>query len=164
MREMPLALLVANRPDWSSGLKVLLESRGFAVCAASTCAEATLLLHSYPPPHLVFTDLQLVDGSWMDVLAGMRQSSLPVNAVVVSPHVDVSLYIQVLEQGAFDFIVPPLELSETDHIIRNAMASVEFRRGAMKSKGPSTAQISAEAREEEESHLRDDGFHVTPLV
>ena len=162
MSEMPLALLVTNRSAWGSGLRALLESRGFAVYTALGCSEGALLFESPQPPHLVFTDSQLPDGTWADVLAAMRQSELPVNAVVVSPYVDVSLYLQVLEQGAFDFVVPPFRLEEIDHVIRNAMASVEFRRGAMKAGDRSSAPISAEATEE--PCLRDDGFHVAPLA
>ena len=162
MSEMPLALLVTNRSAWDSALRALLESRGFAVYTAHSCSEGALLFESPHPPHLVFTDSQLADGSWADVLAATRQSAIPVNAIVVSPCVDVSQYIQVLEQGAFDFVVPPFRLEEIDYVIRNAMASVEFRRGAMKSRDCSSAPISAEAREE--PCLRDDGFHVAPLT
>lgn len=164
MCEMPFALLVDDGSPWSAGLKSILVSRGFAVYSAGSCGEAALLLDSPDPPHMVFTSSRLPDGTWADVLAAIRKCGFPVNAVVVSPHVDVSLYIEVLEQGGFDFVVPPFQWEEIDHVIRNAMASVDFRRGLANAKRRSISQASAEASEGGELHLRDDGFHVTPLA
>jgi DNA-binding NtrC family response regulator len=128
MSEMPLALLVTDRATWKSGLKSMLEHRGFAVYAASNCAEAALLLHSYTPPHVVFTDLQLEDGSWTGILSLAETSPLPVNVIVVSRNADIDTYVQVLECGAFDFVVPPFELSEIDHVVRCAHGNAVVRR------------------------------------
>lgn len=128
MSEMPLAMLVTNRQAWCSGLKDILESRGFAVYVASSCAEATLLLHSYTPPHVVFTDMLLVDGSWAGILSLAETTPLAVNVIVVSRNVDIDSYIEVLEGGASDFIVPPFQVSEIDHVVRCAMGNTLVRR------------------------------------
>ena len=128
MKETPLALLVGEGPQRSLGLKDKLESFGVSVCAVSDCAEAALLLHSYTPPHIVFTDMQLPDGSWSGTLSLAESARLPVCVVVVSRIADMVSYIQALERGAFDYIVPPFEVSEIDHIIRCALGNVRLRR------------------------------------
>ena len=128
MSEMPLALLVADRAAWKPGLKSMLEDRGLAVYDASNCAEAALLLQSFAPPHIVFTDMQLADGSWAGILSLAETSSLPVNVIVVSRNADIESYVQVLERGAFDFIVPPFEMSEIDHVVRCALGNAMVRR------------------------------------
>lgn len=126
--EMPLATLITDRPASVNGLRSLLESIGFAVYTAPNLDEAALLFENPHPPHLVFTDTEFTNGTWEDVLSLARKCEPAVNVIVISRTVDVSLYIQVLERGAYDFIVPPFELAEVDHVIRNGMASVRHRR------------------------------------
>jgi DNA-binding NtrC family response regulator len=161
MSEMPLAMLVTDRPLWGSGLKGLLESRGFAVYVAPNCAEATLLLHSHTPPHIVFTDMQLVDGSWAGMLSLAERTPLAVNVIVVSANVDIDSYVQVLERGAFDFIVPPFEVSEIDHIVRCAIGNTLLRRQLQRK--PEIAGSQREAHEDNPFPI-DDDFEMAPSL
>jgi DNA-binding NtrC family response regulator len=161
MSEMPLAMLVTDRPIWGSELKAMLESRGFAVYVASNCAEATLLLHSYTPPHLVFTDMQLVDGSWAGILSLAEKTPLAVNVIVVSRNVDIDSYVQVLERGAFDFIVPPFEVSEIDHIVRCAFGNTLVRRQLQRKS--ETAGSLREGRKDNPFPV-DDDFEMAPSL
>jgi DNA-binding NtrC family response regulator len=164
MTEMPLVLLVSSRTDWSSGLKSMLERSGWAVCRADNTAEAALLIHSYSPPHLVFTDMQLPDGPWTGILSLAETSPLPVNVIVVSKVTDIDVYVRALELGAFDFVVPPLEERDIDHVIRNAVASVEFRRKAARAKLDREANgRSAVGESEDDFVLRNEGFHIASL-
>ena len=43
---------------------------------------------------------------------------------MVSRLVDVSLYVDTMEGGAFDFIVPPLSASELAHVVKCAVENV----------------------------------------
>jgi DNA-binding NtrC family response regulator len=122
------ALLVQARPDPFDALRLALEGQLIEVCTANNCFEAALNLCSHCPPHLVFTDIQLPDGNWADVLSFAASANAPVNVIVVSPRVDVPLYIQTMEHGAFDFIVSPLSLLELLHVVRVAAANVFIRR------------------------------------
>jgi DNA-binding NtrC family response regulator len=133
MSEMPLALLVTNRANWASDLKLMLERRGFAVYEAANCAEAALLLHSYAPPQVVFTDMQLADGSWTGILSLAETSPLASNVIVVSPVPDIESYVATLERGAFDFVVPPFDSSEINHVARCAMGNANVRRQLQRS-------------------------------
>jgi FixJ family two-component response regulator len=76
----------------------------------------------------VFTETQLPDGNWDDVLSFAAGANAPVNVIVVSAHVDVALYIQTMEHGAFDFIVTPPSTLELLHVVRVAAANVFARR------------------------------------
>jgi FixJ family two-component response regulator len=51
-----------------------------------------------------------------------------VNVVVVAPFVDIGFYLQVIERGAFDFIVPPLSDPELLHVVRIAAENAINRR------------------------------------
>jgi DNA-binding NtrC family response regulator len=122
------ALLVQARPDPFDALRLALEGQSIEVCTANNCFEAALNLCCHCPPHLVFTDIQLPDGNWADVLSFAASAKAPVNVIVVSPRVDVPLYIQTMEHGAFDFIVSPLSALELLHVVRVAAANVFIRR------------------------------------
>ncbi len=135
MSEAVRALLIHHQVGAFTGLKTLLEARGIEVSTAQNCGEALLRLWSACPPHLVFTNTWLPDGTWADVLSLARDSLLPVDVIVVSRPVDIGLSIEVLERGAFDFIVPPFEASELDHVIRGAFCHALNQRDLQRAGG-----------------------------
>ena len=128
MNERVSALLIYERLGAFGDVQRMLESRAIEVQIARSCGDALLRLWSEQPPHLVFTETQLLDGMWADVLSMTRKSPLPVNVIVVSRLADVNLYVQVLERGAFDCIIPPFEVFELDHVIRCATDNVMAQR------------------------------------
>ena len=128
MKESACALLIQARHDPLDALRLALEEQSIDITIARNCAEAALALWSDSPPPLVFTGIQLADGSWADVLTLASKASAPVNVIVVAPFADVSLYVQAIERGAFDFIVPPLSDPELLHVVRIAAENVLSRR------------------------------------
>jgi DNA-binding NtrC family response regulator len=128
MTEKISALLIYDRPNHMAALEAILESQSIEVQSARSCGEALLVLWSEDPPHLVFTDTQLSDGTWAEMISVARKCRLPVNVVVVSRLVDVNLYVQTMERGAFDFIAAPFEAAEIAHIVRSATGNVLDRR------------------------------------
>jgi DNA-binding NtrC family response regulator len=128
MVEMTSALLVHDQKDVFGSLKPILESQCIITRDAKTCGETLLSLWGKRPPHLVFTDVQLADGNWRDVISLADKCPLPINVVVVSPQLDVNLYIEAMERGAFDFITPPLEGPDVTHVVRCAVQNVLRRR------------------------------------
>lgn len=128
MTENIKALLVQARPDPLDTLRLALEEQALEIRTARNCGEAALALWSDRPPHLVFTEAQLSDGNWANVLTLAARASEPVNVIVVSPHVDMVLYIRAVERGAFDFIVPPFSDPELLHVVRVAADNAMARR------------------------------------
>jgi DNA-binding NtrC family response regulator len=122
------ALLVFENPETLHSLKVALQCQSVEVWTARTCSEAAAFLDAEQVPHLVFTDVQFPDGTWIDILLQAQKASEPVNVIVVSPPKDVEFYIQAFEWGAFDFLLPPFDQNETTHVLRTAAAHVLRRR------------------------------------
>ena len=129
MHEKIKALLVHRRLAPFRDLQSALEEQAIDVHCAKSCGEAALSLWSEQPPHLVFTDVHLPDGNWADILTLSRKAPLPTNVIVVSPIVDVQFYIEALERGAFDFIVPPLSDVNLPYVVLVAADNVLARRG-----------------------------------
>ncbi len=130
MREKISALLVHDQDDPFRALKLALESQGIQTCRVRSCKDALRLLEQVKPPELVFTDTKLPDGTWAEVLSLAVKASDPICVIVVSRLVDINLYIEVIERGAFDFIVPPFGASDLSHIVRCAVWSTLSRRGS----------------------------------
>jgi DNA-binding NtrC family response regulator len=120
MPERLRALLVQTRHNPMDGLRLALKEQSVEILIARTCAEAALALTADSPPPLVFAEAQLADGDWTDIMTLAGKASAPVNVVVVAPSADVGLYVDVIESGASDFIVPPLSDPELFCVVRNA--------------------------------------------
>ena len=128
MQENITAMLVENRPGALGALRLGLEKQSITISTARSCGEAALALWSEHPPHLVFTEVDLTDGNWANILTLAARASAPVNVIVVARFVDVGFYVHAIERGAFDFIVPPLSESDFLHVARTAAANVVRQR------------------------------------
>ncbi len=106
--------------------------RGLPVQAtrARSLAEAREALGEINPPHLVFTDTTFADGGWQDVVMLAARASGAAGVVVVGRVVDTRLYVDAIEAGAFDFIVPPFEAAAVEHVVNCAADHVLGERAA----------------------------------
>lgn len=120
MGEKTIALLVQDQETCFQALQTILEKLGIDTRRTRSCAETLPLLAGADPPHLVFTDTQLPDGTWADLLRLSAKARGLVKVVVVSRVVDIALYLDVLDAGGFDFVVPPFYPAEVAHIVRCA--------------------------------------------
>jgi DNA-binding NtrC family response regulator len=105
-------------------LKQALEGRSIKVNWLRSCREALPLLRDADPPHLIFTEASLPDGTWSDIVKLALEALKPVKVIVVSRLIDVRLYVETMVGGAFDFIVPPMSSDELAHILACAIESV----------------------------------------
>ncbi len=151
MMERTSALLVQTRHGLFPSLRPALEKQPIDVFTATSCAEAAAALWSDCPPHLVFTEIQLADGNWTDVVALAANAPATVNVIVVARFVDVGFYIQAIERGAFDFIVPPLSEPELLHVIRTAAENAVSRRRTQTAPLPPTDQPAVVKQERAQS-------------
>ena len=121
MKNRTSALLVYDQKYPLSDLQLLLDRLGFESLRARSCAEARLFLASPAPPHLAFTDTDLPDGGWAETVsfaAGVRR---PVPVIVVSRAVDLSLYLDSLDAGAAEFIVPPFRDADVTYVTQGVL-------------------------------------------
>ena len=151
MKENMKALLVQARHEPLDALRLALEEQSIDILMARSCAEAALALWSDCPPPLVFTGIQLADGNWADVLTLAAKASAPVNVIVVAPFADVGFYLQAIERGAFDFIVPPLSDPELQHVVRIAAENALSRRRQQAALSPPSALVVAAQPEQVEN-------------
>ena len=130
MKEQITALLLHKLGDSLGPLKLALEGQAMEVCWMRNCQEASTLLLGANPPHLVFTEIDLSDGTWADVVKLAVKAQKAVNVIVVARLADVRFYLETIVSGAFDFIVPPLTGDELGHVVRCAVENASRRRNA----------------------------------
>ena len=125
------ALLVLHNSDMFIRLQAVLQHLGVRVTHAESRAQTRRLLGVQRPVPLVFTDTHLPDGTWADILAVAEKAALPVNVIVVARVVNTRLYIETMEAGAFDFLVPPFNATDLTHVIRCAADNVLRQRATL---------------------------------
>jgi DNA-binding NtrC family response regulator len=124
MREEISAVLLHRPAESQRLLKQALEDRSIKVNWLQNYREALPVLREADPPHLVFTEALLPDGTWADVVKLALEALKPVKVIVVSRLVDLRLYVDTMVGGAFDFIVPPMASDELAHVLACALESV----------------------------------------
>jgi two-component system response regulator PilR (NtrC family) len=118
-------LLVYADDEPSQSLNVALQNLSVKTRRARSCEQArNLLERTKEPPDLVFTDTKLPDGTCMELLALGRQRREPLKIIVVARTVDRSLYMNALENGAFDIMLPPFAIDDLAFVLQCATDNV----------------------------------------
>jgi CheY-like chemotaxis protein len=121
MEQRIRALLVCTEDEPSHTLDTALQNLAVETHRARSCQEArNVLERASGPPDIVFTDTTLPDGTWKELLAMGRQMQVPSKIVVVATMADTRLYIDAMENGAFDFMLSPFASDDLAHVIRCA--------------------------------------------
>ena len=121
-------ILVVDDDDairWT--LKEALQSWGFNPIEASTVAEGTKVFNSFSPA-VVLLDIDLPDGSGLDVLREIKSGNPDAIVIMITGNVHIDNTISALRGGAYDFISKPINLEELRVTIRNAIEARQLRR------------------------------------
>ena len=108
-------------------LREALQSWGFASAEAASVAEAIKLFNS-DLPAAVLLDIDLPDGSGLDVLREIKHNHPEAIVIMITGNVQVENTISALRGGAYDFIAKPINLEELRITIRNALETRHLRR------------------------------------
>lgn len=122
------ALMVHNEEEPFRDLKRRVSELGIPSLQLATLVEAKYFLKRLHHPALIFTDVNLPDGTWADVVEAAKRVAPPCPVIVVSRFVDLSLYLEASQKGAVDFIVPPFATKDLELIIHSAMRKLDTRK------------------------------------
>ena len=110
---------------WSLG--EALRGWGFEPIEAET-VSAALAAFEGEPPSAVLLDINLPDGSGLDVLRKIRHRQRDAVVIMITANVLVDETIAALRGGAYDFIGKPINLEELHVAIRNGIEASRLRR------------------------------------
>jgi two-component system response regulator AtoC len=104
-----------------------LQMWGFDPVDSGTVADA---LHKFESeqPGTVLLDIDLPDGSGLDVLREIKQNQPEAIVIMITGNVQVDNTISALRGGAYDFIGKPINLEELRVTIRNGIEAGHLRR------------------------------------
>ena len=116
---MTHALIVEDDADSAETMAALIAAQGFTVAIARTLRDARrqIILQL---PDLVLLDLQLPDGSGMDLF---QDEQLVANSeiVLITGHASLDSSIQALRMGAADYLVKPVNMKQLQGILSRVM-------------------------------------------
>lgn len=104
-----------------------LRSWDYETLEAGTVAEARTLFAENEPT-VALLDIELPDGSGLDVLNEIKEKSPETVAVMITGNIGVANSVAALRGGAHDFIGKPVKLEELRVTLRNALETRQLRR------------------------------------
>jgi len=110
---------------WSLG--EALRGWGYEPIEVETAAAA-LAAFDADPPAAILLDINLPDGSGLDVLRQMRHRQPEAVAIMITANVLIDETIAALRGGAYDFIGKPINLEELQVALRNGIEAGRLRK------------------------------------
>ena len=127
MKRKAFALVVHDRPEPCESLKPALRDLGVDTFSVSSCEEAALLLEQ-THPQLIFTDTQLPDGTWTDLVNAVEDTAIPTCVVLVASSKERGKFRAATRYRALSFVFPPFENEAVSQLVTRAVARVRARR------------------------------------
>jgi DNA-binding NtrC family response regulator len=104
-----------------------LHSWGYETVEAASLSEGRRLFAKDEPPAALL-DIDLPDGSGLDLLTELKDKSPDTIAIMITGNLDFANSVAALRGGAYDFIGKPVKLEELRVTLRNALETRLLRR------------------------------------
>ncbi len=91
-------------------------------------AEAALGWMKTLAPDLVLLDIGLPGMSGIDALRVMRNTCADAPVIMITAYEDVRSVVAAMKEGAYDYVVKPLQMDALEVSIRNALETVRLKR------------------------------------
>src|ERR1044072_8578935 len=127
LKQKPKILVVDDEKMIRWSLGEALRGWGFEPVEAATAAAAIGAFDAETPA-AVLLDINLPDGSGLEVLRKMRHRQNDAVIIMITANVLVDETIAALRGGAYDFIGKPINLDELHVTIRNGIEAGRLRR------------------------------------
>jgi two-component system response regulator AtoC len=113
-------LVADDEPNARRILEILLRKLGCEVFSAPDGKAALRILREMPMD-LLITDLNMPGMSGLELLAAMRNDGHTFPVIVVTAYGTVENAVAAMKQGAFDFIIRPLDVGQVEMVIHRAL-------------------------------------------
>jgi two-component system response regulator PilR (NtrC family) len=113
-------LVVDDEPDIRELLSMTLEQMGLEVITTAKLTKARKLLDS-ESFDLCLTDMNMPDGNGLELVDHVQACHPHLPIAMISAYGNMTIAIEALKKGAFDFISKPLELIRLRNIVQSAL-------------------------------------------
>ena len=104
-------MLLDDDAPFRNRLARSLTSRGFAVEAVGSVAEALEAARAHPPAFAVL-DLRLEDGSGLSVVEALRHSRPDCKVVILTGYGNIATAVAAVKAGALDYLSKPADVED----------------------------------------------------
>ena len=122
-------LVVDDEAPIRSTLARILDEPDYRVVGVGTLSRARATLDDLRP-HLVLLDLQLPDGHGLDLLPALDETTPEADVIVMTGMDDLSVAIEAMRAGAYDFLAKPLEPDALREVVERCFKDQVARRTA----------------------------------
>ncbi len=112
-------LVVDDEVEFASALAERLELRNFSCRVCHGGLEAIKEMED-DIPDVVLLDLKMPDMSGLEVLAAIKERNPGIEVLMLTGHGSVASGVRGMEQGAFDYMMKPVDIGELVHKIKQA--------------------------------------------
>ena len=134
-------LVVDDEPMIRWTLIEALRGWGFETVEAGTVAAGLAAFEAESLP-VVLLDINLPDGSGLDLLAEIKRRQPQAVVIMITANVMVEDIIAALRGGAYDFIGKPIDLNELHVTIRNGLEAGQLRKEVSQIRRERTRQFN----------------------
>jgi DNA-binding NtrC family response regulator len=110
-----------------NGLKLALKNKNYKVQAFET-AESALKAIAENPPDLVLLDIGLPGMSGVEALEIIKARHPEVIIVMITAYEDVQTVVSSMKNGAYEYVVKPVQMDALLVILRNAFETIAMRK------------------------------------
>ena len=119
--ETPQILLVDDHPSVRSGIKRAIESSGMSCCGEAASRTEAFAQIAHKSPDGVILDLNLPDGSGLDIVQWIRKHSKEMAIVILTMSDEESHLIAAMRAGASAFVKKSAPLEDVVSSLRSAL-------------------------------------------
>jgi two-component system nitrogen regulation response regulator GlnG len=124
---MPTLLVVDDEPSVCYSIGRLFGDETTRVVSAGTVAEG-LRLFGTERPDVVVLDLLLPDGTGLQAFESIQKVSPKQPVIFITAHGTATTAIEAMKQGAFDYLIKPLDFTRVANILRRAFEAAHLMR------------------------------------
>jgi DNA-binding NtrC family response regulator len=122
---VPRALLVDDEPSHLEAMQALVERQGFETRTAGSLESARQALEG-ENFDLLITDLQLPDGTSLELLPLMEQRP-GMDLVLVTGHASVDTAVRAMRGGATDYLTKPIDVRRLEKVLAHVQRAARLR-------------------------------------
>ncbi len=117
---MAKILIVEDSASLAETYRQFIKPLG-AECQVAATGEAALAAIARDTSDCVILDINLPDMSGLDIMSRLKKEGHATEVIVVTGNASMSLAVDVMRMGAFDFVVKPLSAERLNVTVKNAL-------------------------------------------
>src|SRR5262245_28484726 len=121
---MPRLLVIDDEQAVRYSFRRVFEPDGIEVLSAATASHGLEAARQHSPDVIVL-DLQLPDGNGLDLFRDLKRDDARRPVVFITAHGTTDTAIEAMKEGAFDYLVKPVDLDMLSQILSRAFETAQ---------------------------------------